>query len=156
MPLMNKMSSLLRRTFFIRTKVRPQGQGEKSRDGDVPGPVADHGESLFIQSGEHKLPFGAGRKGLQGLRIDDFRDEMVLVNMQAVLAFAFRGNPRPHDFTHAVVVGRADEEAFFDFFAHGFRPRFPAEEPELQRERFGVDPLLLRGSGPEKGHTKGC
>ena len=69
-----------------------------------------------------------------GLRIDDFRQEVVFKDVHALAAETFTSHAGADDFREAVIVGGDDIEARFDFPAQLFTPRLAAEQPDAQIE----------------------
>ena len=73
--------------------------------GDVLGAVAQDWHSFARQRGDHQLAYLARPFALQGILVDDLRQEVVLCEVQPTAQFALAGNARAAEFGHAVVVG---------------------------------------------------
>ena len=124
--------------------------------GQVVGAVAQKGHALLGQGGDHQLPFFAVGHRLAGVRIDDFKIEKVLPEVQAVLLFALDGDARPADFAHTIDVKGLDGQAFLDGFAHVFRPGLRAEDSGLKRQRGRVDARVPEGLAQIAGVGRGA
>ena len=97
-------------------------------------------------------PTSPGGHRLQGLRIEDLDQEMILVDVQAVALLALAGDARPHDLGEAVVVGGDDAESARR--SPGAWPRTRARRRRgrnLQRQAVGVDPHLHHRVGHHQG-----
>ena len=70
----------------------------RKQTGDIAGPIAYYRKRLLGDGGENQFPqLPVGQHRL-GFRVDDFGDEVVLENVQAVFGlFALVGNPRADD-----------------------------------------------------------
>ena len=127
----------------------------------VAGAVAQHRHAFFGQSGQHQLALFAVRQYLAADRIDDFGEEMVFIDVQAVLAGAFAGHAGADDLAEAVDVERLDAESLLDLLPHSLRPGFGAKYAGFEREvlrrqahllhRFGDIQRIGRGAGKQRG-----
>ena len=95
----------------------------------VAGTVADHGQGLLAQGGEHQFAHLPVRQHFACHRIDDFRVEVVFPNSQPVLGFrALHGHTRAHDFREAVDIQGGDAHTVFDGAAQLTGPGFGTED----------------------------
>ena len=88
--------------------------------------VADQRNPLLGQGGEHQLAGHAVAHGLQGLRVHDLRQEMILVHMQPAVQVAVRGHAWAHDLAEAVDIVGLDAQLLLDLVPHLLRPRLRA------------------------------
>src|SRR5574344_163992 len=94
--------------------------------------VADKREAFLRERGEYKFANDIFTNRLQSVAVNNFRNEVVFVDMQAFVIFAVTGNARPHHFTQTVDVVRLDVEHIFNLIAHLLRPRFSTAEGSAQ------------------------
>ena len=102
--------------------------------GDVSRPVTDEGLALFGETGDDEFAFGALRKLLAGLRVDDFRQEVVFPDVEASVEIAVRGDAGTGDLRQAVNVVGFDVETSLDLLAHLVGPGFGAVDGAFQRD----------------------
>ena len=116
----------------------------RQQPGEVAGAVTDDGASLLGEGGDDQLPgLTVGQHGA-GLGIDNFRIEVVLPDVEAVLAFdAFDRDARADGLGAAVYVDRLHGEAGLDLRAHRLGPWFGAVNADLQRAAPRVQPPAL-------------
>ena len=126
-------------------EVAPAGALLPAQDADVPGAVAQERECLLVQGGEDQLALGAFRQHFPGLRVDDLRIEMVLIDVHAVLLLALEGHARPAGFREAVDVIGLDAQALLDAAAHLLRPGFRPEDADAQLVVLRLVALLRQG-----------
>ena len=80
---------------------------------DVPGAVAQQGEGLLGDGGEHQLALLAVGEDLAALRVDDLGDEVVLVDVHARLGRALEGHAGAGQLGEAVDVIGLDARVFW-------------------------------------------
>lgn len=59
---------------------------------DIPRTVADDGEGFFVQARKDQLAFAALGQDLAGVRVDDFGNEMVLIDVHPRLGLTLEGD----------------------------------------------------------------
>lgn len=117
----------------------PRGARQQPRQ--VAGAVADDGQRLLGERGQHQL---ALLGGLLAERVHDLRVDVVLPHVEPVLGLhALLGHTRAHHFRQPVDVDRVQVEPVLDLAAHLLRPRLGAEDAHAQRGRARVDALAL-------------
>jgi hypothetical protein len=93
---------------------------------------------MVVITNSPSSPRGRG----SAVRIDDFRYEMVLPDMQAVLGLdAFDGHSGSEDLGQSVDIDGLDVELFFDFPADRFAPGLRAQDADPQGEFADIDCL---------------
>ena len=113
---------------------------------DVVRSVAQHGHTLLGDGGEHQLAGCAVGKLLAGHGVDDLRNDVILVDVGAVLALALKRNARTCDLGQTVYVTRVDAEGLLDVFAHLLRPRLCAEDAGTELDVLaGNEPRIADG-----------
>ncbi len=116
---------------------RACGAGEQTRE--VVGAVADGGQRLLGQGGEHK--FAGAADGQHGVveRVDDLRAEVVLPDVGAVLGLVgLAGHTGAHDLGQPVDAARGDIEGLPDLVAHLLGPRLSTEHRVLEAGLTGI------------------
>ena len=89
---------------------------------------------------EDEFAFFARCYRLAGLRVDGLGEEVVFLNVEAILCFvALDGNAGAHDFGQAVNVDGLDAEFLFDVLTHFVGPRLSAEDTDSQGQVFNAD-----------------
>ena len=104
------------------------GAGLVVQNTDVLGPVADQRERLFGDAGKYEFPLLAVRDGLTRLGIDGLHDEVVFIDVHAVLFAALKRNAGTGNFSEAIYVIGLDPETAFNVMTHLLRPGFRAED----------------------------
>src|SRR5574344_1513343 len=94
--------------------------------------VADKRETFLRERGEHKFANDIFTNRLQSVAVNDFRNEVVFVYVQAFVILAVTGNARTHHFAQSVDVIRLDVEHIFNLIAHLLRPRFSTADCSAQ------------------------
>ena len=126
------------------------GRGAAARAGfvcdarDVARAVAEERRGFAREGGEDEFAGGAFGHGLERVGVNDFDEEVVVLDVHAGLAGAVAGDAGADDFGEAVVVGGGDGEGLFDVAAHVLGPGFAAEEGEGEFE-FGLEAALADG-----------
>ena len=112
----------------------PHGAGcARQQACEVARAVANDGQGLLGQAGEHQLAHLAIGHWLAGFGMDDLWVKMVFPNRRTVLGFdAFTGHARAHDFAQAINVNRRDARALFNRTAHVIGPRLGAKNANAQ------------------------
>ena len=110
--------------------IRPHAAGGAGQQScQVACPVADHRQAFLGQCGEHQLAHLAVRQNLTGRRVDNFRIEMILPDMQPIFGLnTFVGDAGAQDFRQAIYIHRMHIEGSLDFLSHrvgpGLRPEY--------------------------------
>ena len=112
---------------------------------EVLGTIAEHRHTFLGKGSEHEFALSAVWQLFEGFRIDDFRIEMVFVDVRAVLFLTFIRYTRTHNFAQAIDVVTLQAEAFFDFLAHIVSPRFSTERTDTQADVFLAQAHLFKG-----------
>ena len=123
----------------------PHGaRGPRQQPGEIAGPVTDDGARLLGEGGDDQLSrLAVGQHGA-GLGIDDLRIEVVLPDVEAVLALdAFHGDAGADGLGAPVHVHRLHGEAGLDLLAHRLGPRLGAMHADLKRAAPRVPALTL-------------
>ena len=118
---------------------------------DVLGPVTQHRDAFLGQGRQDKLPFFSLRQCLTRHGIDDFREEMVLIDVHAFKGQAFIGNTGAGDFGQAIILGVRDAQAHFNQAAHFRRMAFAAEKADAQFQVLRCDSLFSHDLGQMQG-----
>ncbi|MPN19101.1 hypothetical protein SDC9_166467 [bioreactor metagenome] len=92
--------------------------------------------SLFGEVSKYQLTRFTRVNRLQRFGVNNFRKEMVFIQVRTVLAFAFVPHSRSGNFTQPVNIIRLDTQLLFNLFTHAFRPRFRTENADLQFKIF--------------------
>ena len=98
-----------------------------AQDTDITGAVAQKRECFFRNAGKYQFTLLAVRQYFAGLRVDNFCNEMVFVDVHAALFFTFKGNARSRNFGEAINVIGLDAQGLFNVVAHFFGPCFCSE-----------------------------
>ena len=116
-----------------RRAAAPAGRGVERRQ--IAGPVPEERHPLLAERREDELARHAGRHGLERLRVDDLRKEVVLGEVHPLPLGALDGHPGPRDLGEPVDVEGHQAEPLLDGGPHGLGPGLRAEEadPEAQR-----------------------
>ena len=93
----------------------------------ITGAVADKRAALARERGDDELAELAVGYRLERFGVDDFNEELVFGNMQAMAFGAFHRNARAHDLGKAVDVAILHAELFADFLTHGLGCRLCAQ-----------------------------
>src|SRR5262249_2013373 len=94
------------------------------------------------ERGEHDLAALTVWHNLAGFRINDFRVEVVLPDIEAIFGLhAFAGHAGPNNLGQAVGVDGMDVERALDLCAHRVAPWFCTAKGDLERCRRGIEPL---------------
>ena len=102
-------------------------------------------------------PVSAGRQALQGHGVDDFREEVVLEEVEAGLGLqALDAHAGAHDFGEAVDVQGVEAQAGLDLLAHGFAPGLGPEDAHPEAGVLEIDPHLLAHLGQVQGEGGGA
>jgi len=88
--------------------------------GNVPRPVADHGECLFGQGRYNQFADTSGRQNLAGLGINYLWQEGIFKDVHAAFILAFSGDTRPDNLRKSVIVSGTDTETSLNLKTHGF------------------------------------
>ena len=99
-------------------------------------------DKLLGDGGDDQFAFAVALDRFERCRVDDFRIEMVLEDVQAVLGFALAGDAGADDFGEAVDVIRLDAGTLLDFSAHLLGPWLGAEDAFLEFRLAEVDAHL--------------
>ena len=89
-------------------------------------------------------PSSPSGQRLAGLKVNDLRIKPILEDVRPGLALAFHRHARADDFRQPVNVVSLDAALRLDAPAHGFGPRFRAEDAGAQRQFLEVDAQLRR------------
>ncbi len=73
------------------------------KGGDVAGPVSYDGQGFLGQGRNDQFPHGSRRQHFSRFRINDFRQEMVFVDVHALEGQTLSGDSRTNQLTHAVI-----------------------------------------------------
>ena len=106
-------------------------------DADVTGAVAQQGEGLFIDGGEHQLALAALGQHLAGLGVDDLGDEVVLIDVHPALSGTLEGHAGAGQLGESVDVIGLDAHRLLDVLAHLLAPRLRTEDARLQGDLVG-------------------
>ena len=129
------------------------GAGQQARQ--IARAVADDGQRLLGQAGEHQLAFLAVGHRLAGIGVDDLGVEQVFPDGGAVLGLhAFARHPGAHHLRQAVDVDRVDVHARLDGAAHLVGPGLGTEDAQPQREFARIEPHVLDFLG-DRQHVAG-
>ena len=112
---------------------------------DVPGAVAQQGEGLLGDGGEHQLPLAPLGEDLAGVGVDDLSDEVVLVDMHTRLGRALEGYAGAGQLGQAIDVVGFNPQGVLDVLAHLLRPCLRAEDARLQGDLIRGEAHLLHG-----------
>ena len=112
----------------------PAGAVFMAQNADIARPVAQQREGLLRDRGKHQLALCAFREYLAGIGVDDFRNEMILVDVHARLRAAFIRNARAGKLRQAVDIIRLDAEALLDILTHLLAPRLRAKNTGFQMD----------------------
>ena len=96
--------------------------------------VAQHRHAFLGDGGKHQLARRAVRQGLFGGGVDNLGDDVILIDVHAVLFQALESHARAANFGQAVDIQRVDAKQFLNALTHFLRPRLGAEAagPELE------------------------
>ena len=100
---------------------------------EVTRPVPQYRKRLLREARQHQDPNFAVRQSLAGVWVDDFGQEVIFHDHEAVSVCRLARHARPDHFGQAVDIDRNDAETGFDCFACRIRPRLSTEDPDLQR-----------------------
>ncbi|MPN24182.1 hypothetical protein SDC9_171576 [bioreactor metagenome] len=103
-----------------------------AQDTDVTGAVAEQRECFFGNACEYQLAFLAIRQYLTGIRVDDFSDKVVFIDVHTCLFAAFKGHARPRDFGEPVNIIGFDAKLILNILAHFLTPGFRTEDTGFQ------------------------
>ena len=103
------------------------GTGLRIQNTDIFGAVAQERECLLVDRGENQLSLFAVGEDFTGLGIDDLRDEVVFIDVHAVLAGTLKSHAGTGDLGESVDVISLDPELVLDVMAHFLGPGFCAE-----------------------------
>ena len=95
---------------------------------------------------KHQLALCSLRQHLAGIRVDNFCDKMILVDVHTGLRAAFIRNTRAGKLRQAVDIIRLDAEALLDILTHLLTPCFCAENTGLQMDLVPQAALVNRFS----------
>ena len=112
--------------YAIHTTHRARGTGQKARQ--VAGTITNNRQRLFRQRGEQQFAMLTVGQWRTVIRIDHFREEMILPYCRTITRFdALHRHARPHHFREAINIQRRNTEATFDLRAHPRGPRLCAK-----------------------------
>ena len=98
--------------------------------------VTEQWHTLFGEVGKHQFARLSRLNRLQSIRIDNFREIMVFIQVSAVLTFALVTDTRSGNLTQAINIISLDTQFFFNFMAHLLRPGFCTKSTDFQFEFF--------------------
>src|SRR4029450_7270506 len=105
---------------------------------------------------EHELALLAGRERRARRRIDDLREEVVLVDVEALPRLhALRRHAGADQLREPVEVERRAAPETFELGPHRFGPRLRTEEAIAETDRPWIQALLAHGLGGGEGAAGG-
>ena len=104
------------------------------QNANIAGAIANHRECFLGQTGEYQLTALALRQNLTGVRVNDLCNEVIFIDMHAVLFLALEGDTRTGNFGQTIDIIRLDAKRFFNVVTHFFRPCLCAEDAGLELE----------------------
>ena len=126
------------------------------QNGDIAGSVADDWKCLLGDGGENQLPWSTIGQDLFSVRIDNFRNKMVLEDVQPILGFdAFHRNSRTYNFTEAINIHGLYVQLPFNLLPHLLGPGFGPENAGLEVEFAKIHPHFLGHLGNQQS-IRGC
>ena len=108
------------------------GAGLVVQAGDVLGAVAQHRHALAGECCHHQLAHLPGGLLLQGVLVDDFRQESVLGEVEAAAQVALAGDTGAGELGHAVVIRDGDAQVLLNALAHLLGAALAAQNAVLQ------------------------
>ena len=98
--------------------------------------VTEQWHSFLCQMSKHQFPRLPGFYRQQCIRIYNFREIMIFIQVRAMLAFTLITDTRPGYFTQSVDIICFDTELIFDFMTHILCPGLCTESSHFQLELF--------------------
>ena len=98
--------------------------------------VTEQWHTLFGEVGKHQFARLSRLNRLQSIRIDNFREIMVFIQVSAVLTFALVTDTRSGNLTQPINIVCFDSQFLFNFMTHIFRPGFRTERTDFQLKFF--------------------
>ena len=117
-----------------------------TQNADIARAVAQQREGLLRDRRKHQLALCSLRQHLAGIRVDNFCDKMILVDVHTGLRAAFIRNTRAGKLRQAIDIIRLDAEALLDILTHLLTPCFCAENTGLQMDLVPQAALVNRFS----------
>ena len=109
---------------------------------------------------EYQFARLTGFHRLQCIRVDDFREVMVFIQVSPVLTFALVPDTRSGNLTQSINIVCFDSQLFFYLMTHIFRPGFCTESTDFQLEFFtwqtGIFDCICQIKRIGRSTTKHC
>ena len=122
--------------------------------------VTEQWHTLFGEVGKHQFARLSRFNRLQSIRIDNFREIMVFIQVSAVLTFALVTDTRSGNFTQPINIVCFYSQFLFNFMTHIFRPGFRTERTDFQLKFFtwqtGIFDCICQVERIRRGATKHC
>ena len=131
------------------------GTGGPIQHADVAGAIAQQGEGLLGDGGEDQLALGAVGQDLAGVGVDDLGDEVVLIDVHAVLLGALVGDAGAGKLGQAINIIGLDAQLALDVAAHLLGPGLGAEDAGLELDLI-PQAALVDALGQDKRRKRGC
>ena len=125
--------------------------GLTPQTGDVFGAIADHRHCAPLQRGKYQFSFFALWQGFQRLRVYDFRQKMIFIDVKTILFGSVVSHAGTAQLGQAVCFLCLYAHAFLDFMAHGNRPGFGTEYTDAQRKLADIDFHFFSALGNRQG-----
>ena len=118
----------------LETTMGPTADAGFSDDpGNIPGSVADQRDTFLGDRGNDQFALFAVRQHLTGFRIDNFRDEMILPDMQTGLGLAaLDADAGTEDLREPVHVDRLEVECGLNLATHLLTPGLGTKDPDFE------------------------
>ena len=97
----------------------------------IPRPVAQQWKPFLRNRSKYQFSGLPILYGCQCIRLDNFRQEMVVINMESLMEFTVTGYARPHNLRQPVNIMSMYTKPLFHLEAHIFRPRLRAANCRL-------------------------
>ena len=105
--------------------------------------ITQYGHTLLGQRGEHQLTRLSHRQGLKGYRVDNLGEEMVFVDVRAVLHLTLVADAGAHHFGKSVDVKALQTQTSLNLLTHALRPRLSTEGTHTQLQVFLLNAQLI-------------
>ena len=118
---------------------------------EVVGAVAEQRHALLGEVGEGQFSEGTLRERFAGVGVEDFRIEIILIEVGAALAFTLIAHAGTGYFREAIDIIGLYAHSLFELHTHLLRPGFSAEGPNLELKLLPWPLTLVHGLAEEHG-----
>ena len=123
---------------------------------EVAGAITQNGHSFLRQGGEDEFTCLTYRQGFQRHGVYDFRIEVVLADVGAVLHLAFVADTGAHDLRKPIDVISLQAQTLLNLLAHVLCPGLSAKGSDTQLDIFLADSQFVHCLGEVQGIGRGA